>query len=72
MARVTFSYSPHYVYVNGSLSAPTTAGGLSLLQALTPLGNFTANPYPFGPGGRGGDAGSPADPGARIPLYTVP
>ncbi len=58
-------YPTHDVFTNGILSKVYG-------QALTPLANFNANPYPFGPGGRGGDAASPAVPTARIPLYTVP
>ena len=54
-------------------------------QAATPAAHFYPNPYPFGtvpcptpfgnvPGGRCGDAASPADASARVPPsgYTQP
>ncbi len=69
-------YPTYYEYHNGKLVTTTP-------QAASPLGNFQTNPYPFGtvaclglggitPGGRCGDASSPADPSARVPQFTVP
>lgn len=69
-------YPTYYEYHNGTLVNTTP-------QAGSPLGNFNTNPYPFGtvscigvggitPGGRCGDASSPADSSARIPTYTLP
>jgi hypothetical protein len=64
-------YPTYYVYRNGTLVS-------TFAQAPSPLANFAVNPYPFGtvtsgtppntvPGGRNGDATSPADLTARIP-----
>ena len=70
-------YPTYYEYRNGRFFGSTA-------QAAQPAGNFVPNPYPFGtvecytplvgttPGGRCGDAVSPADASARIPPYTVP
>jgi Glucodextranase, domain B/Carboxypeptidase regulatory-like domain len=69
-------YPTYYEYHNGTLVKTTP-------QAATPLGNFLTNPYPFGtvsclglggltPGGRCGDASSPADSSARVPTFTLP
>jgi hypothetical protein len=69
-------YPTYYEYHNGTLVNTTP-------QAASPLGNFQTNPYPFGtvsclgvggltPGGRCGDASSPADSSARVPTYTLP
>ena len=69
-------YPTYYDYRNG-----TQVG--TVPQAASPLNNFLLNPYPFGtvwcsyitgttPGGRCGDASSPADSSARIPAYIVP
>jgi len=71
-------YPTYFVYVNGK---PTTV----IPQAWTPKAHFYMFPYPFGtvwcvglggttPGGRCGDAASPAEPSAQIPSsgYTLP
>ena len=69
-------YPTYFEYHNGKLVNTTP-------QASSPLGNFQTNPYPFGtvpclelggitPGGRCGDASSPADPSARVPQFTAP
>jgi hypothetical protein len=76
-AVVLQPYPTYYVYRNGKLDAVTP-------QAASPTGNFVTNPYPFGtvpcggvlfpgitPGGRCGDAVSPADLSARTPNYIV-
>ncbi len=70
-------YPTYYVYRNGKRVT-------TIPQAAQPIGNFVTNPYPFGtvecstplrgttPGGRCGDAESPADSSARVPPYIVP
>jgi hypothetical protein len=59
------NYPTHNIYVNGTFDR-------AIAQWPTPFGHFVTNPYPFGPGGRGGDGESPAAFGARAPDWTVP
>jgi hypothetical protein len=69
-------YPTYYVYQNGRFAN-------TFSQAATPKGNFWTNPYPFGtvecwgdggltPGGRCGNATSPADTSAQTPTYVLP
>lgn len=64
---VTQPYPTYYIYLNGKLRTELTE-----TQAASPLENFHAQPYPFGAGGRDGDAESSPAVGSRIPQYTVP
>lgn len=72
-------YPTYFIYKNGRFAPP------AIPQALTPLGNFQQDPYPFGkvhcsvlfgifgvtPGGRCGDATNP-NSSARTPDYVKP
>lgn len=61
------NYPTHNVYVNGSFKLPMT-----IIQAPSPMGQFFARPYPFGPGGRDGDGSSAPNGYARVPNWTTP
>jgi len=62
---LTANYPTYYIYTNGRRTSIS-------LQAASELEHLQPDPYPFGPGGRSGDASSPPANGARRPPWTIP